>query len=184
MTIRGLVKCSPNKLHPIRFINFIMTCNFYLSYSDLITDSSNYFVQNYNPLGGNLYSHQCNMVPMKEVHFLLKFWTFKQRLSALPALPLGQQLEQALHLSLACKILPVVTAVLTRLVSLQKRSQSETGSDIYLQSNHNFEGIIDHPLGSCQGTDHQNAKRKAAREKAHEAEVLDSLTNRDEQHKK
>lgn len=46
---------------------------------------------------------------------------------------------------------------------------------MYLQSNHNFEGIIDHPLSASQGTDHQNAKRKATGEKAQQAKVLDSL---------
>lgn len=63
--------------------------------------------------------------------------------------------------------------ILQRNVPRKRKYRAEVQID--LQANHNFERIIDHPLSSSQYTDHEDAKRKAAGEKAPEAKVLDSL---------
>lgn len=45
----------------------------------------------------------------------------------------------------------------------------------YLQSNHDFESIINSPLSTGEGTNHDNAKRKSSGEETNEAHLLNSL---------
>jgi hypothetical protein len=45
----------------------------------------------------------------------------------------------------------------------------------YLQSNHDFESVINSPLSTSKGTNHDNTKRKSSGEKTHEAHLLNSL---------
>ena len=45
----------------------------------------------------------------------------------------------------------------------------------YLQSNHDFESIIDAPLSSSEGTNHHDTQRESTRKQTPQAKFLHSL---------